>query len=216
MACLRLFTLPPFPPFPLRSVPRFLLRIALATSLLALGLYLRLPDFLAAILDPPSEDIFQTVSERCNRHAEEVSSNQPRIACVAGVAASCRSRRLGNNVAPCSALAPERSGATSPPFCALHHRVVELDTGPGVAEEQASAAHVTSAHEVRGEVQPGAEHVDQGIDILARRDAPEQHDIAVRPGRLREEMQVAHERAPIPAVIRVDVHARETAEPPQV
>jgi hypothetical protein len=53
MACLRLVTLPPFPPLPLRSVPRFFLRIALATSLLALGLYLRVPDFLAAILDPP-------------------------------------------------------------------------------------------------------------------------------------------------------------------
>jgi hypothetical protein len=64
MACLRLFTLPPLPPFPLRSVPRFFLRIALATSLLALGLYLRLLDFFAAILDPPSENIFQTVLKR--------------------------------------------------------------------------------------------------------------------------------------------------------
>jgi hypothetical protein len=45
-------------------VPRFLLRIALATSLLALGLYLRLPVFFAAILDPPSEDIFQPVLTR--------------------------------------------------------------------------------------------------------------------------------------------------------
>jgi hypothetical protein len=41
MACLRLVTLPPLPPFPLRSVPRFRLRMALATSRLALGLYLR-------------------------------------------------------------------------------------------------------------------------------------------------------------------------------
>ena len=31
MACLRLFTLPPLPPFPERSVPRFLRRIALST-----------------------------------------------------------------------------------------------------------------------------------------------------------------------------------------
>jgi hypothetical protein len=53
MACLRLVTLPPFPPLPLRSVPRFFLRIALATILLALGYICRLPDFLAAILDPP-------------------------------------------------------------------------------------------------------------------------------------------------------------------
>jgi hypothetical protein len=42
IACLRLLTLPPFPPRPLRSVPRLRLRIALSTSLLALRLY-RLP-----------------------------------------------------------------------------------------------------------------------------------------------------------------------------
>ena len=50
MACLRLFTVPPLPPFPERSVPRFLLRIALATVLLAPRLYLRRePDLLAAM-----------------------------------------------------------------------------------------------------------------------------------------------------------------------
>src|SRR2546421_13055973 len=53
MACLRLVTLPPLPPLPLRRVPRFRRRIALSTSLLALGLYLRLPDFFFAILCPP-------------------------------------------------------------------------------------------------------------------------------------------------------------------
>ncbi len=47
IACFRLFTLPPLPPLPLRNVPRFRRRIALSTSLLALGLYLRLPDLLA-------------------------------------------------------------------------------------------------------------------------------------------------------------------------
>jgi hypothetical protein len=35
MACFRLFTRPPRPPGPERSVPRFLRRIALATRLLA-------------------------------------------------------------------------------------------------------------------------------------------------------------------------------------
>ncbi len=44
MACLRLFTRPPLPE---RRVPRFLLRIALATVLLASLLYLRRePEFL--------------------------------------------------------------------------------------------------------------------------------------------------------------------------
>jgi hypothetical protein len=35
IACLRLFTLPPLPPLPERSVPLFFRRIALATLLLA-------------------------------------------------------------------------------------------------------------------------------------------------------------------------------------
>jgi hypothetical protein len=51
MACLRLFTRPPLPPLPERSVPRFLLRMALATVLPAPLLYLRRDaDFLAAII----------------------------------------------------------------------------------------------------------------------------------------------------------------------
>ncbi|HEU5171247.1 MAG TPA: hypothetical protein VFU46_11955 [Gemmatimonadales bacterium] len=45
IACLRLFTLPPLPPRPLRSVPRFRRRIALSTLLLAFGPYLRPLDF---------------------------------------------------------------------------------------------------------------------------------------------------------------------------
>ena len=50
MACLRLFTRPPLPALPERSVPLFLLRIALATVLLASLLYLRRePDLLAAM-----------------------------------------------------------------------------------------------------------------------------------------------------------------------
>ena len=47
MACLRLFTLPPLPPRPLRRVPLFLRRIALATDFVAALLYLRPLDFLA-------------------------------------------------------------------------------------------------------------------------------------------------------------------------
>src|SRR5262245_36855179 len=53
MACLRLFTRPPLPPFTLRSVQRFLRRMALATSLLALGLYLLRFDRVAGMLSPP-------------------------------------------------------------------------------------------------------------------------------------------------------------------
>jgi hypothetical protein len=46
MACLRLFTVPPLPPFPDLSVPRFFRCIALLTLLLAAFPYLRLPDVL--------------------------------------------------------------------------------------------------------------------------------------------------------------------------
>ena len=46
IACFRLLTLPPLPPFPERSVPLFFLRIALATVLPAALPYLRRPDFL--------------------------------------------------------------------------------------------------------------------------------------------------------------------------
>jgi hypothetical protein len=40
MACLRLFTRPPFPPFPERKVPFFLRRIALLTDFLDARPYL--------------------------------------------------------------------------------------------------------------------------------------------------------------------------------
>lgn len=50
IACLRLFTLPPLPPLPERSVPLFFRRITLATVLLAPVPYRRrLPFFFAGI-----------------------------------------------------------------------------------------------------------------------------------------------------------------------
>src|ERR1700721_3435288 len=51
IACLRLLTVPPFPPLPQRRVPLFFLRMALATVLLAALPYFRL-DFL------PELDLF--------------------------------------------------------------------------------------------------------------------------------------------------------------
>jgi len=52
IACLRLFTAPPFPPLPERSVPFFFLRIALATVLPAALPYFRLDFFLVGIESP--------------------------------------------------------------------------------------------------------------------------------------------------------------------
>lgn len=59
IACLRLFTRPPFPPRPLRNVPFFRRRIALSTRLLAARPYFRRPPdfFLAAISAPVSYDV---------------------------------------------------------------------------------------------------------------------------------------------------------------
>ena len=57
MACLRLFTVPPLPPFPDFNVPRFSRCMALLTLLPADSPYLQPPDFLlelAAILIPPT------------------------------------------------------------------------------------------------------------------------------------------------------------------
>jgi hypothetical protein len=50
IACLRLFTLPPFPPGPLRRVPFFFRRIALFTALPAPALYRRVDFFLVAAM----------------------------------------------------------------------------------------------------------------------------------------------------------------------
>jgi hypothetical protein len=54
MACLRLFTFPPLPAFPERSVPFFLRRIALSTFFFALSPYLRAEAlfFFAGIIPP--------------------------------------------------------------------------------------------------------------------------------------------------------------------
>jgi len=54
MACFRLFTLPPFPPFPDRNVPFFFRRIALSTLRLAAFPYFRLDEdfFLLAGIVP--------------------------------------------------------------------------------------------------------------------------------------------------------------------
>src|SRR5882724_11480503 len=57
IACLRLLTLPPLPPFPLLKVPRFRRRIAPSTSLLAPRLYFGLPDVFRAIVCPPYESV---------------------------------------------------------------------------------------------------------------------------------------------------------------
>ena len=73
IACLRLFTVPPFPPRPLFSVPFFRRRIALPTLLLAARPYFRVPDFLPdfflVAMKPPgsSQRISSTRRALCKR-----------------------------------------------------------------------------------------------------------------------------------------------------
>jgi len=77
MACLRLVTRPPLPPFPLRSVPRFRLRRALATSRLALGLYLRLLVRRAMSIPPMSNESLPfrwKLQSTCRRKVAEFRS----------------------------------------------------------------------------------------------------------------------------------------------
>jgi hypothetical protein len=62
MACLRLFTFPPFPARPLFSVPFLRRRMALATRLLAARPYFRLPaffllDFFLVAMEPPVDRV---------------------------------------------------------------------------------------------------------------------------------------------------------------
>ena len=83
MACLRLFTRPPLPPFPLRSLPCFRLRIALSTSWLALRLYFRRP-FRRAMSDPPLSSkslahwkVQSTCRRKKNAEFQRCESQQP-------------------------------------------------------------------------------------------------------------------------------------------
>ena len=59
--------------------------------------------------------------------------------------------------------------------------VVELDAVPRLAKEQAATAHVASADEVHREPQALAEDVREHVDVLRRRDAAEEHDVADGP-----------------------------------
>src|SRR6476646_3827056 len=86
MACLRLFTVPPFPPLPDLSVPFFFLCIALFTDLPAALPYLRPPDFLpelecflAAIVPPFIDEKRRRENELRPKHA---SFNHKRLSCA--------------------------------------------------------------------------------------------------------------------------------------
>ena len=72
MACFRLFTRPPFPAFPERSVPCFLRRIALLTLLLAAFPYLAIipPRNLISAAETTSNECDNAVSIKANGHRD--------------------------------------------------------------------------------------------------------------------------------------------------
>jgi hypothetical protein len=65
------------------------------------------------------------------------------------------------------------------PHRADHRHVVQFDTVAGVAQHQAAARHVTAADEGGRELQPLAEDPGEHVHVLRRRDAAQQHDVAV-------------------------------------
>src|SRR5579862_6295884 len=75
MACLRLFTTPPLPPLPERSVPFFSRRTALSTDLPAALPYLRLLDFLRTAMSSSQRHVCvgrsvdQNAKLRCSPNA---------------------------------------------------------------------------------------------------------------------------------------------------
>src|SRR5499426_3616616 len=159
MACLRLLTRPPLPPFPLRSVPCFRLRIALATSRLELRLYLRRLVRRAMSIPP---GLVRVTSRRrmCKRRAARKRS---------GVAADNhhdRRARLSDarRDDPVRRVWPRASLRGRSPLQVLH--VVELELSPRVAKEGAATAHVPAPHELRREVEPRAEDFLEREDVL--------------------------------------------------
>ena len=93
IACLRLFTLPPLPPRPLRSVPAFRFFIADRTERPAPAPYLRPPDFFAAIAD-------LRVMRVSPSEPRARASAVPRAAHRVGRAMTSRATRIGDLVRP--------------------------------------------------------------------------------------------------------------------
>src|SRR5205823_11813829 len=88
----------------------------------------------------------------------------------------------------------------------------QLEARHDTPEHQSPAAHVAAADEVGWKHQAVAEDRQQQIDVLARRDAAEQHDFAVRPNRLAQRRRGPLERVTVRRVAKIDVSRREAAE----
>src|SRR5438552_2022499 len=106
----------------------------------------------------------------------------------------------------------ETGRASAAPRGPAQREIVQLDARPGVAQQQAAAAHVAPAHELRGKAQALAERLQQGLDVFRGGDAAQQHHLAVGPDRLGEALRMAKERATKAGVIGADVDTREAPQ----
>jgi len=77
------------------------------------------------------------------------------------------------------------------------------------AEHQAAATHVATSDEMHREHQPVAKNGQQQIDVFARRNAPEQHDLAVGPDGVQQRPRAAFQRPPVDVVGQIDRRGRK-------
>ena len=88
-------------------------------------------------------------------------------------------------------------------------RVGQFRALAGMAKKQAAAAHVAAADELEWKPEPLAEDSRQHADVLRRRDAAKQDDVAVGPDLIQQSACARLERPSIPDVANVDVASRE-------
>ena len=98
------------------------------------------------------------------------------------------------------------------PRRAIRANVSQLQAGPRAPQKQPTAAHVAPPREIRRNQQPVAEDLEQRLDILHGRQAPQQHKLTIRSCEPAENPRVPLERRPVQRIIRVDRHGSDLPE----
>src|SRR5215831_15346581 len=91
--------------------------------------------------------------------------------------------------APTDGFEPGRTLAAS--NGSRHRDVLELPSLTSAAKQQSASTHVAPANELAREQESLAEHVEQGVDVLPRRDATEEHDAGVAGQRCCDVVRIA-------------------------
>src|SRR4051794_36904455 len=92
---------------------------------------------------------------------------------------------------------------------AENRHILELGSFARMAQQQPTAAHVATADESDWKSQAGAKDVRENIDVLRRRDAAKQHDVAVRSDLGEQRARARLERPAVRWIVRVDVSSTE-------